>query len=187
MLELFGARSSLSETAERFVRILLPVVVTASLLAFVHYLWNGSSADQALLGALSLLVAACPCAVGLAMPLAYAFTCREAARRGVLLRDSASVEALARARIMAFDKTGTLTCGQMRIVSIQTRHGGRTGPHRPCGKGRGRRRAPHCTRGGPRGPAVWNEQRVRARRMPGDGVRERRDDACPRRRDRVGG
>ncbi|AVZ19395.1 cation-translocating P-type ATPase [Pseudomonas aeruginosa] len=124
MLELFGARSSLSETAERFVRILLPVVVTASLLAFVHYLWNGSSADQALLGALSLLVAACPCAVGLAMPLAYAFTCREAARRGVLLRDSASVEALARARIMAFDKTGTLTCGQMRIVSIQTRHGG---------------------------------------------------------------
>ncbi|MEV8645950.1 cation-transporting P-type ATPase, partial [Mesorhizobium ciceri] len=46
MLELFGARSSLSETAERFVRILLPVVVPASKLAFVQYLWSGTTADR---------------------------------------------------------------------------------------------------------------------------------------------
>jgi len=123
MLELFGERSSLSETAERFVRFLLPAMVIASLLALVHYLWQGRPVDAAILGALSILVAACPCAVGLAMPLAYAFTAREAARRGILVRDPASVEALGRVRTMAFDKTGTLTQGRLGVVEIETRQG----------------------------------------------------------------
>ncbi|HBP0978953.1 cation-translocating P-type ATPase [Comamonas sp. Y6] len=123
MLELFGGRSSLSETAERFVRFLLPAMVIASLLALAHYLWIGRPADVAILGALSILVAACPCAVGLAMPLAYAFTAREAARRGILVRDPASVEALGRVRTIAFDKTGTLTQGLLGIMEIKTRQG----------------------------------------------------------------
>ncbi|QII86577.1 cation-translocating P-type ATPase [Bordetella hinzii] len=123
MLELFGARSSLSETAERFVRFLLPAVLLVALAAFGRYLWAGQAVDMALIQALGILVAACPCAVGLATPLAYTLACRKAAASDILFRDPASVEALARARIYAFDKTGTLTLGELALTGIRTAAG----------------------------------------------------------------
>lgn len=123
MLELFGARSSLSETAERFVRWLLPIVLVVALAALARYLWIGMPADRAILGALGILVAACPCAVGLAMPLAYTLACRQAAEQGILLRDPVSVEGLAQARVIAFDKTGTLTSGKLALRAIDAAPG----------------------------------------------------------------
>ncbi|AFK62839.1 metal transporter ATPase [Advenella kashmirensis WT001] len=123
MIELFGARPSLSMAAERFVRWLLPVVTAVAILAFARYLWIGVTASQALISALSLFVAACPCAVGLSMPLAYALGSRRAAERGILWRDPASVESLARSRVIAFDKTGTLTTGLFKVAGIQTAPG----------------------------------------------------------------
>ncbi|HLU03421.1 MAG TPA: cation-translocating P-type ATPase [Advenella sp.] len=123
MIELFGARPSLSMAAERFVRWLLPVVTTVAILAFARYLWIGMTTSQALISALSLFVAACPCAVGLSMPLAYALGSRRAAERGILWRDPASVESLARSRVIAFDKTGTLTTGLFKVAGIQTAPG----------------------------------------------------------------
>ncbi|ANY15162.1 heavy metal translocating P-type ATPase [Bordetella pseudohinzii] len=123
MLELFGARSSLSETAERFVRLLLPAVLLVALAAFGRYLWAGQAMDLALIKALGILVAACPCAVGLATPLAYTLACRKAAASDILFRDPASVEALARARVYAFDKTGTLTLGELALTGIRTAAG----------------------------------------------------------------
>lgn len=71
--------------------------------------------DQALMRALSVLVAACPCAVGLALPLAYATATATAARQGVLFRDPAAMEALGGARSVLFDKTGTLTAGELEL------------------------------------------------------------------------
>lgn len=119
MLELFGARSSLSQTAERFVRVLLPTVFLVAVAAFLRYLWIGLPADRAALEALAILVAACPCAVGLAMPLAYILASQRAADIGVLFRDPVSMEGLARAKIMAFDKTGTLTSGALSVADVE--------------------------------------------------------------------
>lgn len=116
MLELFGAKSSMSKMAERFMRVLLPVVCTVALLALIRHLWMGMAVDYALLASLSVLVAACPCAVGLALPLAFSAGSARASHAGILFRDPASVEALARARVFAFDKTGTLTTGQLAIT-----------------------------------------------------------------------
>src|SRR5690606_12394328 len=71
MLELFGAKSSMSRMAERFARLLLPAVAAVALLSLIRHLLIGTPVDYALLASLSILVAACPCAVGLALPLAF--------------------------------------------------------------------------------------------------------------------
>jgi P-type E1-E2 ATPase len=73
-----------------------------------------------LLIGLSVLVVACPCAVGLAAPLATSIGIGRLARCGCLVRDPAALEALARTRLLAFDKTGTLTAGRARVVGIES-------------------------------------------------------------------
>lgn len=120
MLELFGAKSSMSRLAEQCARWLLPIACAVSLLALARHLWMGMAFDHALLASLSVLVAACPCAVGLALPLAFSAGSARASRSGILFRDPASVEALARARTFAFDKTGTLTTGQLAVADVRS-------------------------------------------------------------------
>lgn len=67
-----------------------------------------------------MLVVACPCAVGLAAPLATSIGIGRLARSGCLVREPAALEALARTRLLAFDKTGTLTSGKADVVGIET-------------------------------------------------------------------
>src|SRR6202041_3901314 len=76
--------------------------------------------ERALLFGLAVLVVACPCAVGLAAPLATSLGIGRLARCGCLVRDAGVLEALARVRLVAFDKTGTLTLGKARVVAIET-------------------------------------------------------------------
>jgi Cu2+-exporting ATPase len=76
--------------------------------------------DRALLVGLAVLVVACPCAVGLAAPLAISLGIGRLARSGCLVRDPGTLEALAGTRLLAFDKTGTLTSGRSRIVGIES-------------------------------------------------------------------
>lgn len=122
MLELFGGRSTLAKTAETFIRILFPLAVMASFLSFFYYqFYLTLPLDKSLLGALSILVAACPCAVGMALPLAYVLGSHKAALAKILWRDAASVENLAQAKVLAFDKTGTLTYGELVVESTIAR------------------------------------------------------------------
>ena len=80
--------------------------------------------DRALLAGLAVLVVACPCAVGLAAPLATSLGIGRLARHGCLVRSPAALEILARARLIAFDKTGTLTEGRARLVDIAAEDAG---------------------------------------------------------------
>lgn len=123
MLEIYGAKSSSAVLAEKFSRALVPVAIVLSVLAFALGLWQGETVVDAVMRAVSVLVAACPCAVGLALPLAYAAASGQAARAGILLRDPASLEALANANSILFDKTGTLTVGKPRVVDILAKDG----------------------------------------------------------------
>jgi heavy metal translocating P-type ATPase len=118
MLELFGAKSAVALQAERFARWLIPFALALSGATFLYAYQVSGDATHAVLRALSVLVAACPCAVGLALPLAYAASTASAARRGILFRDPASMEALARAKEVLFDKTGTLTSGKLEVVDV---------------------------------------------------------------------
>lgn len=120
MLELFGAKSAVALQAERFARALIPLALALTVAVFFLAWWQSGDAAGALQRALSVLVAACPCAVGLALPIAYAASAASAARNGILFRDPASMEALAGAAEIQFDKTGTLTEGRLALAEVVT-------------------------------------------------------------------
>jgi len=116
LLESARRRPSPSERmAERFARVFLPLTVSiAALSGMWHALHSG--ADAGMMSALSVLVVACPCALGIATPVAMWFGMASAARRGVILRDASVLERSARVDKVYFDKTGTLTHRTPRLT-----------------------------------------------------------------------
>ena len=112
-------RSPIERVADRAVAIAVPGVLVLGA-ATVTYWAQWLPFDRALLMGVAVLVVACPCAVGLAAPLATSLGIGRLARHGCLVRDAGALEALARVRLLAFDKTGTLTLGKARIVAIDT-------------------------------------------------------------------
>jgi Cu2+-exporting ATPase len=105
--------------ADRAVGIAVPLVLILGVLTVLYWA-QWLSFDRALLIGLAVLVVACPCAVGLAAPLATSLGIGRLARCGCLVRDPAALETLARTRLLAFDKTGTLTVGRARVVDIES-------------------------------------------------------------------
>lgn len=112
-------RGPTQRVADRVVAGSVPLVLTLGLLTVLY--WSQVLPfDRALLIGLAVLVVACPCAVGLAAPLATSIGIGRLARCGCLVRDPAALEVLARAHLLAFDKTGTLTSGKAHVVRIDT-------------------------------------------------------------------
>ena len=109
------AKSPTIRLADRFALLLLPVSLG---LAGVAWAIAGDP-----IRALAVLVAATPCPLILAAPVAYIAGVARAARRGVLLKGGAALEALAQARTVIFDKTGTLTVGGAHLLGIETAPG----------------------------------------------------------------
>jgi Cu2+-exporting ATPase len=112
-------RSPTQRLADRVVGVFVPLVLSLSGLTALYWV-QWLPFDRALLIALAVLVIACPCAVGLAAPLATSLGIGRLARRGCLVREPGALEELARLRLLAFDKTGTLTSGRARVVRIET-------------------------------------------------------------------
>jgi P-type Cu2+ transporter len=112
-------RSPTQRLADRTVGIFVPLVLSLGALTALYWMqWRPF--DQALLIGLAVLVIACPCAVGLAAPLATSLGIGRLAQRGCLVREPSALEELSRMRLLAFDKTGTLTSGKAHIVRIET-------------------------------------------------------------------
>ncbi len=112
-------RGPTQRIADRVVAVFVPVVLALGALT-VFYWGRWLPFDRALLAGLAVLVVACPCAVGLAAPLATSIGIGRLARCGCLVREPGALEALARMQALAFDKTGTLTSGKAHLVSIDT-------------------------------------------------------------------
>lgn len=104
-------KSRYRRLADRLSRAFLPIVVA---LALAAGLWHGRQGgfERGLMAFLGVLLIACPCALGIATPLALWTAIGEAARRGVLLREAEALEKLSSATQVLFDKTGTLTSSQ---------------------------------------------------------------------------
>lgn len=117
--EALSHRSPAHRIADRIIGFSVPLVLILGGLT-VAYWAQSQPFDRALLIGLSVLVVACPCAVGLAAPLATTLGIGRLARRGCLLREPALMEALATLRCVAFDKTGTLTTGRPHVTAIET-------------------------------------------------------------------
>jgi Cu2+-exporting ATPase len=116
-------RGPIQRLADLIVGISVPLVLILGALAVLYWTSNAMPFDKALLIGLAVLVVACPCAVGLAAPLATSLGIGRLARCGCLVRDPAALEALAATRLLAFDKTGTLTLSKPRIVAIESEAG----------------------------------------------------------------
>ena len=111
-----GSKANLARLADRVTAIFVPVVVTIALITFGLTWWLTGMIDTALMHAVSVLVIACPCALGLATPAAIMAGMGVAARHGVWFKDAQSLEAAGNIDTVVLDKTGTLTIGKPAIV-----------------------------------------------------------------------
>ena len=112
-------RAPIEQLADQISSIFVPIVLAIALLTFLVWSAVGPQPRMALglLSAVSVLVIACPCALGLATPLAMTVAIGRGAKAGILARSAEAMEKLSRAGTIVFDKTGTLTQGRPRIVS----------------------------------------------------------------------
>jgi Cu2+-exporting ATPase len=110
--------SSIQRLADNVASIFVPIVLAITILTIIY--WQSQvPLDQALLNGLAVLVVACPCALGLAAPLATALGLGQYIKRGCIIRGGEVQETLAKIRRIAFDKTGTLTKGATRLIKIE--------------------------------------------------------------------
>lgn len=103
---------------DRISRVFVPGIIVLAILTAFGWLVAGAGLERALIVATSVMVVACPCALGLATPIALVAGSSAAARAGLVLADHAALDAGARLTHIAFDKTGTLTEGKPSLVAI---------------------------------------------------------------------
>jgi Cu+-exporting ATPase len=103
---------------DRVAAWFVPVVIVIAAATFTIWYFIDGNAGQAVINAVSVLVIACPCALGLATPTAILVGTGVAARRGILIRDVATLEASRTLTLVAFDKTGTLTRGHPELIAL---------------------------------------------------------------------
>jgi P-type Cu+ transporter len=103
---------------DQVAAVFVPVVVAIALITWLGWGLIAGQWEQGLVHAVSVLVIACPCALGLATPTALMVGTGLAAQRGILVRDAQALEVMRNVTVVALDKTGTLTQGQPRLVAI---------------------------------------------------------------------
>ncbi|MBN2332271.1 MAG: copper-translocating P-type ATPase [Deltaproteobacteria bacterium] len=115
-----GSKAPIQRFADRVAAVFVPVVLVIALLTFA--VWNFLVPEplfgRALLNAVSVLIIACPCAMGLATPTAVMVGTGLGAEQGILLKGGEVLEKVHRLTVVVFDKTGTLTAGKLRVAGI---------------------------------------------------------------------
>jgi P-type Cu+ transporter len=114
-----ASKAPIQRLADRVSAVFVPVVLAIALVTLAGWLIAGATPSTAILNAVSVLVIACPCALGLATPTAIMVGTGMAARRGILIRDAAALERAHAVQVIAFDKTGTLTLGKPSLAQIE--------------------------------------------------------------------
>ena len=111
-------KAPIQRAADRVVRFFVPAILLIAAGTVLLGLHGGSLSPAALMAGISVLVIACPCALGLATPLAVLVGTTSAQARGILVRGGDVLEQAARVRCVLFDKTGTLTLGRPRLTDV---------------------------------------------------------------------
>ncbi|WP_157477465.1 heavy metal translocating P-type ATPase [Granulicella tundricola] len=112
-----SSRAPMQKLADRASAIFVPTVLALAALTFAAWLLLDHSLPRAFAAAIAVLVIACPCAMGLAVPAALTVGIGRAAQLGILVKNGEALERLAQTRNLALDKTGTLTEGRPKIVA----------------------------------------------------------------------
>jgi Cu+-exporting ATPase len=114
-----AGKAPVQKLVDRISAIFVPVVAVIALFTFVGWWFWGGSGETAFLAAVSVLVIACPCALGLATPTAIMVGTGVAARQGILIRDAEALERAHHIDTLVFDKTGTLTEGAPAVDAVE--------------------------------------------------------------------
>jgi P-type Cu+ transporter len=112
------SQAPIQRLADRVSAYFVPAVMVAAVVTFVVWLGVGAGLGRAVVNAVAVLIIACPCALGLATPMAIMVGTGRGAREGVLVRNAEALEILERVDTLLADKTGTLTEGKPRLVSV---------------------------------------------------------------------
>ena len=113
-----ATKAPIAKTADRVSGVFVPVVIGISLVTFIVWMLLGMDPGFSVTRAISVLVISCPCALGLATPVAIMVGNGVGARKGILFKTAASLESAGRAEIVVLDKTGTVTKGQPVVTDI---------------------------------------------------------------------
>lgn len=113
-------RAPIERAADRAVAWFVPAILLAAAATFIYWRGRGVGGTEALMNAVSVLVVACPCALGLATPMAILAGTSLASREGIVIRGGDVLEAASRANTVVFDKTGTLTAGRPSLVETRS-------------------------------------------------------------------
>ncbi len=113
-----ATKAPIARIADRVSGIFVPVVIGISLITLAGWMIAGKTFGFAIARAISVLVISCPCALGLATPVAIMVGSGVGAKNGILYKTAASLESLGRTRIVALDKTGTVTNGEPEVTDV---------------------------------------------------------------------
>ncbi|WP_322991566.1 heavy metal translocating P-type ATPase [Limnohabitans sp.] len=112
-----AAKAPIQRLVDKVAEVFVPLVLVIALITLGAWMAVGSDFETALIHAVAVLVIACPCALGLATPVAIMAGTGVAAKHGILIKDVQALELAHRVQTVAFDKTGTLTVGQPRLLA----------------------------------------------------------------------
>ncbi|TGL58389.1 heavy metal translocating P-type ATPase [Leptospira sarikeiensis] len=107
-------KPKLQRTTDLLATTFIKVVLVVAVLTFIYW-WNFSDPETAILNTISVLIVACPCALGLSVPAALVISHLLQSKEGILVKNPESVETLAKSNYIFFDKTGTLTTGKLEL------------------------------------------------------------------------
>lgn len=114
-----GSKAPIQKLVDKVAAVFVPSVIVIALITFCAWVAQGQSfLPVAIVTAISILVIACPCALGLATPTAIMVTVGRGAKSGILVKDAGALEQLAAVKTLAIDKTGTLTEGAPKVAGI---------------------------------------------------------------------
>jgi Cu2+-exporting ATPase len=116
-----GSKAPVQKTVDRIASVFVPVVIVISVLTFISWLifFPGNALSHALTAAVSVMIIACPCALGLATPTAIIVGLGKAAEHGILIRDARSLEEFCKLDLLIMDKTGTITSGKPKVTEVR--------------------------------------------------------------------
>ena len=113
-----ATKAPIAKIADRVSGVFVPAVITIAIITIIAWLIAGETVGFALARGISVLVISCPCALGLATPVAIMVGNGKGAKSGILFKTAASLEATGRTQIVALDKTGTITRGEPKVTDI---------------------------------------------------------------------
>lgn len=113
-----ATKAPIAKVADRVSGIFVPAVITIAFLTIIGWLLAGQSVGFALARGISVLVISCPCALGLATPVAIMVGNGMGAKHGIMFKTAVSLENAGKTEIVALDKTGTITSGEPKVTDL---------------------------------------------------------------------